>query len=110
MDLAKRILVIDDEEMIASSYATALEEEVVLETPEETFQPRWSPDGKEVAYLQERVELKVVNLESGKTRTIVPAKYNYSYIDGDQWYRWSPDGKHFLVEYISPTRWYRWSA
>ncbi|NIM01682.1 MAG: peptidase S41 [Acidobacteria bacterium] len=85
--------------------ATLLQEEAILEIPEETFQPQWSPDGKEVAYLQERVELKVIQLENGKTRTILPAKYNYSYIDGDQWYRWSPDGKHFLVEFVSPTRW-----
>jgi tricorn protease len=85
--------------------ATALEEEAVLEIPQETFQPRWSPDGKEVAYLQERVELRVMNLESGKTRNILPASYNYSYIDGDQWYRWSPDGQHILIEYVSPTRW-----
>ncbi len=85
--------------------ATALAEKPVLEIPEETFQPSWSPDGKEIAYLQERVELKVLNLESGKTRTILPPRYNYSYADGDQWYEWSPDGRHFLVHYVRPERW-----
>ena len=38
-------------------------------------------------------------------RTILPGDLNYSYIDGDQWYAWSPDGQHFLVEFMSPTRW-----
>ena len=73
--------------------ATLLKESAILEIDEETFQPAWSPDGKEVAYLQERVELKVINLESGKTRTILPGDRNYSYSDGDQWFEWSPDGQ-----------------
>ncbi|MEX1309900.1 MAG: S41 family peptidase, partial [Candidatus Sulfomarinibacteraceae bacterium] len=85
--------------------ATAFEEKPVLEIDAETFQPHFSPDGKEVAYLEERVELKVLNLESGESRTIMPASLNYSYIDGDQWYEWSPDGKWFLVQFLSPGRW-----
>lgn len=85
--------------------ATALSERPVLEIEAETFQPRFSPDGKEVAYLQDRTELKVLNLASGESRTILPANLNYSYSDGDQWYRWSPDGRSFLVTFLSPTRW-----
>jgi Tol biopolymer transport system component/C-terminal processing protease CtpA/Prc len=84
--------------------ATAVVEKPVLETAAETFQPAFSPDGKEVAYLEERVELKVLNLESGESRTVLPGGLNYSYIDGDQWYQWSPDGKWFLVEFLSPGR------
>jgi tricorn protease len=85
--------------------ATAFEEKPVLVTELETFQPHFSPDGKEVSYLEERTALKVLNLDSGKSRTILPIDVNYSYIDGDQWYEWSPDGKWFLAEYLSPTRW-----
>ncbi len=85
--------------------ATAFDEEPILEVAAETFQPSWSPDGKEVAYLEERTELKVVNLASGETRTILPGDVNYSYLDGDQWYDWSPDGQYFLVSYLSPGRW-----
>jgi len=81
------------------SLSTLLKEEVILETEEETFQPHFSPDGKEVAYLEEREALKVLNLESGQIRTILEGTYNYSYSDGDQWYQWSPDGNWFLVEY-----------
>ena len=32
-----------------------------------TFQPHFSPDGTEVAYLEERTTLKVLNLKTGKT-------------------------------------------
>jgi len=85
--------------------ATAFAEKPVVVTDLETFQPHFSPDGKEVAYLEERTALKVLNLASGESRTILPNEVNYSYIDGDQWYEWSPDGKWFLVEFLSPTRW-----
>jgi Tol biopolymer transport system component/C-terminal processing protease CtpA/Prc len=85
--------------------ASAIEETALLESEAETFQPRFSPDGLEVAYLQERTELRVLNLASGETRTILPRELNYSYIDGDQWFDWSPDGRHFLVQFMSPTRW-----
>ena len=85
--------------------ATAFEEKPVLETGLETFQPHFSPDGKEVAYLEQRTALKVLNLASGESRTILPGDVNYSYADGDQWYEWSPDGKWFLVQFMSPSRW-----
>ena len=79
--------------------STVLKEEPVVATAAEEFQPEFSPDGKEVAYLENRVVLKVVNLASKETRLILPADYNYSYADGDQTYKWSPDGKWFLVQF-----------
>ncbi|HKY31370.1 MAG TPA: S41 family peptidase [Candidatus Polarisedimenticolia bacterium] len=85
--------------------ATAFKESPVVATEAEEFQPRFSPDGKEVAYLEERTTLKVVNLATGRSRTILSGDLNYSYIDGDQSYDWSPDGQWFAVNYLSPTRW-----
>ena len=79
--------------------STVLKDDTVVATPTEEFQPQFSPDGKEVAYLENRVVLKVINLTSKQTRTILPAECNYSYADGDQNYRWSPDGKWFLVQF-----------
>jgi Tol biopolymer transport system component/C-terminal processing protease CtpA/Prc len=79
--------------------STVLKEDTVVATPAEEFQPQFSPDGKEVAYLENRVVLKVINLASKQTRTILPGECNYSYADGDQNYRWSPDGKWFLVQF-----------
>ena len=84
--------------------STALKEEPVIATETEEFQPAFSPDGKEVAYLENRVVLKVINLKSKKTRTVMTADKNYSYADGDQYYRWSPDGKWFLVQFGYPER------
>ncbi len=96
-------LVRDDEPYFWN--ATLLEEKPVLEGPAETFQPSFSPDGTEVAYLEERTTLKVVTLATGATRVVLPGDRNYSYIDGDQWYQWSPDGRSFVVTYLSPKRW-----
>ncbi len=81
------------------SRATLLKEEVVVATEKEEFFPKYSPDGKEVAYLEDRETLMVINLETKATRKILDEQYNYSYSDGDQWYDWSPDGKWFLVDY-----------
>jgi len=86
-----------DETMFAHS--TQLKEEMIVGSATEEFQPAYSPDGKEVAYLEERTILKVINLETKKIRTIHDGKQTYSYSDGDQYFQWSPDGKWFLIEY-----------
>jgi tricorn protease len=84
--------------------STVLKEETVVATAAEEFQPAYSPNGKEVAYLEDRTTLKVINLASKKSRTILPADKNYSYADGDQYYQWSPDSKWFLVLFGPPER------
>ena len=84
--------------------STVLKEEPVVATQAEEFQPMYSPDGKEVAYLENRTTLKVINLASGVSRTVLPADRNYSYSDGDQYYQWSPDSKWLLVSYGLPER------
>jgi tricorn protease len=85
--------------------STTLREEPVVTTDHETFQPHYSPDGNEVAYLEERTNLKVINLKSKEIRTIMDSTHNYSYTDGDQWYQWSPDGKWFLLKFLDHGRW-----
>ncbi|MCX6280362.1 MAG: S41 family peptidase [Bacteroidetes bacterium] len=84
--------------------STVLKAEPLIATEAEEFQPEYSPDGKEVAYLENRVVLKVINLASKTTRTIMPSNVNYSYADGDQYYQWSPDSKWFLVQFSYPDR------
>jgi tricorn protease len=87
------------------SLSTVVDVHPILENGQENFRPRYSPDAKEVAYLENRTALKVLNLESKQTRLILPGKDNYSYADGDQWFDWSPDGKWFLVQINEPERW-----
>jgi tricorn protease len=78
--------------------STVIKEEPVVATEAEEFQPEISPDGKEIAYLEERNVLKVYNTASKKSRTLVPPGVNYSYADGDQDYKWSPDGKWIVFD------------
>ena len=85
--------------------ATGIDIHPVLSNDQENFQPKYSPDGTEAAYLENRTTLKVINLATRKVRTILPGDFNYSVEDGDQWYEWSPDGKWFLVTYLDRNRW-----
>ncbi len=73
--------------------STVLKEEPLIATEAEEFQPVVSPDGKEIAYLEERNIIKVYNIAAKKSRTIVPKGINFSYADGDQSFKWSPDSK-----------------
>lgn len=84
--------------------ASSIIEKVVTDKKEEEFQPMWSPKGDEIAFLEDRTTLKVINLDSKQERIILPGTYNYSYSDGDQAFDWSPDGKWFAVQY-SPNLW-----
>lgn len=85
--------------------STVVDVKPILENGAENFQPRYSPDGKEVAYLENRTTLKVLNLDTRQTRLILSGDKNYSYADGDQWYDWSPNGKWFAVNFNDPHRW-----
>ncbi len=85
--------------------ATVVDVKPLLDNGQENFQPTYSPDGKEVAFLENRTTLKVLNLDSKQARVILPGDKNYSYSDGDQWYSWSPDGKSFAVQFKDPNRW-----
>ncbi len=94
-DIYKTSIVRKEEPYFYAS--TLLKEEPVIATGKEEFQPDLSPDGKEIAYLEERNILKVYNLATKQSRTIIPAGVNFSYRDGDQGYEWSPDSKWLAV-------------
>ena len=97
-DLARK-----DEDRFFNS--TLLEEKPVLVAKAEIFQPVLSPDGKQIAYLHNRDEIRVLTLATGETKTIVPAERNYSYRDGDIGYAWSPDSKWLTFNYYAQKRW-----
>jgi Tol biopolymer transport system component/C-terminal processing protease CtpA/Prc len=78
--------------------------DAVVATAAEEFQPAFSPDGKEIAYLENRQTLKVYNIASRSSRTVLPGDLNYSYSDGDQYYSWSPDSKWLLVQFAPKER------
>ncbi|SEG11936.1 S41 family peptidase [Parabacteroides chinchillae] len=87
------------------TYAPEIKEEPLVVTNETSFQPMYSPDGKEVSFLEDRTTLRVINLNTKQVRTVLDGKFNYSYADGDQQYQWSPDSRWFIVKYISVGGW-----
>ncbi|MDD3911266.1 MAG: S41 family peptidase [Bacteroidales bacterium] len=78
--------------------STLLNEEPVVVNDNDNFQPLCSPDNKKLAYVCERNVLKVMDLASGKTVTVLPKGHNHSYADGDWGFKWSPDSKWLLVD------------
>jgi tricorn protease len=87
----------DDEPYFYAS--TVIRETPLIENDKENYQPVYSPDGKEVAFVENRMTLKVLNLESKQTRTLLTDKEVFSSRDNDQYFRWSPDGKFILFDY-----------
>ncbi len=96
---------IKDAEDKSFAYARDIEEEQITEGNTACFQPAFSPDGKEIAYLANRTEIRALNLKSKKERVILPAQYNYSYSDGDQGFEWSPDGRWILTSFFEEGGW-----
>lgn len=91
--------IVDDSEKLFP-YCTEIKEERVTNSDVPSFQPLYSPDGKEIAFLENRTTIRVINLDTKEVRTVMDGKYEYSYSDGDQWYQWSPDGKWILSNCI----------
>ena len=88
------------------TYATRWEEKQLTCSQDlPCFQPHYSPDGRYVAYLENRTTLKVLDLTTGKSVVALDGKYNYSYSDGDQEYAWSPDSRWLVVSYFEHGGW-----
>ncbi|WP_020400795.1 S41 family peptidase [Kordiimonas gwangyangensis] len=83
---------------------TTINEKVIYDGDREAFQPKYSPDGKKVAFLANRDTLKVLTLESGEVTEVLGDAYNYSYADGDIHFDWSPDSKWLTVDFIARKR------
>lgn len=87
------------------TYCTEVEEEQLTKTNVTSQYPAYSPDGKEVAFYEDRATLRIINLKSKEVRTVLDGKYNYSYSDGDIWFEWSPDSKWLMCSYIGNGGW-----
>lgn len=87
------------------TYARELKETKLTDDAKPSFDPKFSPNGEEIAFLRDRTSIVVLNLKSKRERVIMDGKYNYSYADGDQWFEWSPDGKWIVTDYIGIGGW-----
>ena len=87
------------------TYCSEIEEEQLTKTNITSQYPAYSPDGKEVAFYEDRATLRIINLKSKEVRTVLDGKYNFSYSDGDIWFEWSPDSKWIMCSYIGNGGW-----
>ena len=78
--------------------ATLIDEQPLLaDSLADRQNPKFSPDGKEVAFIEDECRLMVVNVATKAVRQVT---------DGSEWfmggfnYAWSPDGKWFSLEII----------
>ncbi|MBR6228035.1 MAG: PD40 domain-containing protein [Bacteroidales bacterium] len=83
------------------AYATLIDEKPLFDNDGiERSNPDYSPDGKEIAFIENRNILKVYNIESKEVRQITDGTQHYGSID----YEWSPDGKWFAITLITHMR------
>lgn len=87
------------------AYATDIELTALYKCNTSAMQPLFSPDGKKVAFLENRDEIRIIDLDTKKVITALEGKYNYSYSDGDISFEWSPDSQWLLTSYMGPLGW-----
>ena len=93
------------EEDLHFAYATLINEEPLFKDNKiERTNPTFSPDGKEIAFIENRNLLKVLNLKSGKVRTITDGSKHYTRYENGFSYEWSPNGKWFALTIITNRR------
>ena len=94
---------IERKEDTSFAHAMKIREERLLPSSLDQTYPSYSPDGKEIAFIEDRNRLMVLDVKSGKVRQVT---------DGTQWtsryggfeYEWSPDGKWFAVMFVGNKR------
>lgn len=87
------------------AYATLIDEKPLFSNDGvERMAPSYSPDGKEIAFIENRNLLKVYNIESEEVRTITNGCQHYETGDYGFSYEWSPDGQWFVLTLITHMR------
>ena len=84
------------------AYATLIDEKPLFENDGiERSLPCYSPDGKEIAFVENRNILKVYDIASKQVRQITDGRQHYETNDHGFDYEWSPDGKWFALTLIT---------
>lgn len=87
--------------------STLLRSDNLVASDKDEFQGVYSPDGKKIAYLEERNSLKSFNIATKVINTLLPIGVNFSYADGDQYFTWSPDSKYLLAQSTEGGGWFQ---
>jgi tricorn protease len=81
--------------------STVLEERPVVVNEHQNFLPVYSPDGRQLAYIENFTTLKVRDVASGRTHTLLTDREIFT-TGPNQHFEWSPDGRWILFDYNVP--------
>lgn len=79
--------------------STLLVESPVVSNELDNYLPRYSPDGKKLAFIEGRRTLKIKDDSTGTEVTLLTPEDLFHMRDGDKYFRWSPDSKWLLVDW-----------
>ena len=79
--------------------STLLEEKPLVNVKGDAYLSKMSPDGKKLAYIEDRRTLKVMDLLTKTSVTLLTPEQLFHMSDGDQYFTWSPDSKWLLATY-----------
>ena len=79
--------------------ATIIEEKALFDDNIERTYPQYSPDGKQLAFIQDRNKLMIMDVKSKKVRQVTDGS-THARRNGGFNYSWSPDGKWFVLEVV----------
>ena len=76
------------------------EQKLLVEEDGNAAKPTFSPDGSKIAYIADRREVRVLELESGDVTVLFGAgDYNSTYFDGNLQFAWSPNSAELAVDW-----------
>jgi tricorn protease len=81
--------------------ATLIAETPVVVNDQQNFQPVYSPDGRKVAFVEDYSKLRVYDVASKQTRTLLTDREIVARGPGLH-FEWSPDGRWLLFDYSIP--------
>lgn len=79
--------------------STILTEEKLIVNDNENYQGKYSPDGKSIAYVENRNWLNIYNIAGKSSINLLNNKDLYYMDDGDKYFEWSRDSKWLLIEF-----------
>lgn len=79
--------------------STLIKETAVLENGKDNYLAKYSPDGKKLAFIEDRRTLKIKDVKSGEEVTLMTPKDLFHMSDGDKNFTWSPDSKWLLMDW-----------
>ena len=81
--------------------STVVRESPLISNAHQNYQPLFSPDGKELAFIEDRNTLRVLTLATKQVRTLLDERSIFANTPNHR-FSWSPDGKWMLFDLSVP--------